>query len=187
MQLTIDGADAVVADLDGMSSKALRGAVRAMNRAIASGRTVMSREIARDLGLGVGVVRDAMPISQATRHRAEAAFRAGLQRIPLIDFKAKALAPSRKGGRGRGVSYRLPSGKGRLPQGFIATMASGHRGVFARRARSRLPIVEQFGPSLGQVFAKYRPIGRARTQEAFDTAFAHELARLTQPSESTRE
>ena len=214
MNISVEGADAVVADLEGMSAKAMRGAVRAMNRAITQGWTVMSREIARDTGLRVGVVRDAMPISQATLARAEATFKAGLQRIPLIDFKAKGPEPSR--GKGRGVSYRLPTGRGRLPSGFIATMKSGHRGVFARvggrasasefnpnastlRGRAfanalragltggpgggRLPIVEQFGPSLGHVFAKYRPLGMARTREAFDTAFAHELDRLTQKQE----
>jgi hypothetical protein len=198
MNITVEGADAVVADLEGMSAKMMRGAVFAMNRAITQGRTVMSREIARDTGLNVGVVRKALPISQATLERAEAAFRAGFTRIPLIDFKAKGPEPSR--GRGRGVSYRLPTGKGRLPDAFLATMESGHRGVFRRagKAGSRtgrvmgalsqrksrgawspnLPIVELYGPSLGHVFAKYRPMGMARTKEAFDTEFAHQMKRL---------
>jgi len=181
MNITVENTDAIVADLGGLSYKAMRGAVRAMNRAIASGRTAMVREIARDTGLKAGDVRDALPIRDATIERAEAAFRAGLTRIPLIYFKAKAPEPSR--GKGRGVSYALTGSRNRIPNAFIATMRSGHRGVFARKATKRLPIAELYGPSLGHVFAKYRPLGLARTREAFDTAFAHELDRLLSKQE----
>jgi hypothetical protein len=42
-----------------------------------------------------------------------------------------------------------------------------------------------FGPSLGHVFAKYRPKAIARTEEAFDKLFDHEFARLTEKTGST--
>jgi hypothetical protein len=74
------------------------------------------------------------------------------------------------------VSYRLRGSRGRIPSAFIATMASGHTGVFARKTKKRLPIQELFGPSLGRVFAKYRPQGVARVLETFQKNFDHELA-----------
>ena len=179
-------AGAVVADLKGYSSKLMKGAVRAMNRAIQSGKTEMKRAIASDTGLRASDVAEALPLRQATMARAEARFAATLKRIPLIHFRARGPEPSR--GRGRGVSYLLTGGRSRIPTAFIATMQSGHKGVFARKPgatrhgpsphRSQLPIVELFGPSLGHVFAKYRPMGLARTKDAFDTAFAHELKRV---------
>ena len=175
MDLEVRNADVVTADLAGVSAKAMRGSIRAMNRAIASGRTAMTRDIARDTGLKVGDVKDALPIREASLARAEAAFGAGLKRIPLIYFKARGPEPSR--GKGRGVSYALTGGRNRVADAFISTMKSGHRGVFKRKAGPRLPIQELYGPSLGHVFAKYRPVGLARTREAFDVAFAHEWER----------
>jgi hypothetical protein len=167
----------VVEDLLGRSAKITRAAVRALNRAIDSGKTAMSRDIAQDTGLKVGEVKAALPVRKATRDRLEAAFAATLKRIPLIHFRARGPEPSR--GRGRGVSYGLPGGRSRVANAFIAQMASGHRGVFKRKGSKRLPVVELYGPSLGHVFAKYRPAGMARTREAFSAAFDHELARLT--------
>jgi hypothetical protein len=87
------------------------------------------------------------------------------------------------------VSYRLPSGRGRVETGFIATMPSGHRGVFkrpgalgrrvqgprAQGSRGRLPIVELFGPSLPKVLEKFLPVFRDRAQEALIKTLQHEI------------
>lgn len=154
--------------------RATRATVRAMNRALTSGRALMVQRIAADTGLKSGVVRKAFAVRNATNERLEARLGVGLKRIPLIDFNARGPFPSR--GKGRGVSYRLKGGSGRIPNAFIAEMKSGHRGVFARVGKTRLPIRELFGPSLGHVFAKYRPEGIAKLKEAFATNFAHEMA-----------
>jgi len=156
--------------------RAQRALLRAMNRSIKSARTVMVREIAKDTGLKSKDVRDALVLREAFATRPEASLAAKLKRLSLIDFRAKGPEPSR--GRGRGVTYRLPGGKGRVENAFIATMHSGHRGVFKRKTRARLGIVELKGPSLGHVFAKYRPLGLARAREVFDTNFAHEMGFL---------
>ena len=178
MNITVEHADAVVADLTGFHSKVNKGAVRALNRALTAGRTEMARAIAGDTGIGVRDVTKALSERKATLDRAEAAFGATIKRIPLIYFKARQTAS--------GVTAKLRGGAGRYPSAFIARMKSGHEGVFQRkligsigtRRVKRLSIVELFGPSLGHVFAKHRPAGLARTKEAFDTAFAHELDRL---------
>ncbi len=140
--------------------------MRAMNRAATSARADMSRQIASDTGLKVGDVRDQIRLELATTSRLVARLTARGRRVPLIDFKARGPEPSR--GRGRGVSVKLPGSKsgGRYPHAFIATMRSGHRGVFKRVGTKRLPIVELFGPSLVRVFLKFRSGVRAR---AIDT------------------
>ena len=56
--------------------------------------------------------------------------------IPLIDLAA---TQNRKGVRTR---YR-----GSYKSAFIATMKNGHRGVFIRSGKKRLPIRELFGPN----------------------------------------
>lgn len=135
-------------------------AVRSMNRTIASARTDMSRVIAKDTGLKVGDVKDQLRVEQATVTRQVARLTIHGRRIPLIDFKARGPEPSR--GRGRGVSAQLPGGRNRYKHAFIATMKSGHRGVFDRSSKARLPIHELFGPSLVIVFLKFRAAVRTR-------------------------
>jgi hypothetical protein len=129
-------------------------------------------------------------MTPATYDRPVARMATSLKRIPLIKFGARGPEPSR--GKGRGVSYKLGGqGKQRVPNAFIATMPSGHRGVFvramgahgplqgslARLAKSggRLPIRELAGPSLGHVFARYRPEAQGIAAEFFDRNFAREL------------
>lgn len=169
----IIGADVVDLDLAGQSAKVQRAFVRAANRSIGSGRTAMTRLMAGDTGLKQKNIRESMVLQEATASRPEASLTAKLKRIPLIDFRARGPEPSR--GKGRGVTYRLPGGKGRVENAFIATMSSGHKGVFRRKGATRLGIVELKGPSLGQVFSKFRPQGVARVLEVFDKNFDHEM------------
>jgi hypothetical protein len=173
MDITIEGLQAVEADFAAFPLRSGRAMVRALNRAINSGRTVMVRAIAKDMGLKSTDVRNALRLAEASLAKPEARLAASLKQIPLIKFNARGPEPSR--GKGRGVSYRLPGGRGRIPSGFIATMRSGHRGVFTRKGSGRLPIEEKFGPSIGHVFRKYRPQGLARAKEAFAKNFAHEM------------
>lgn len=184
--VTIEGADTVIADLEEIPARAKSAAARALNRAINSAKVLMAQRMAADVGIGVTAVKKSLPVRQATVDRLTARLSTTLKRIPLIEFKASGPEPSR--GRGRGVSYRLPGGRSRVPNAFIATMGSGHRGVFiragvgARKSPSawskNLPIVELKGPSLGHVFTKYRTEVLARAQESFVTNFDHEMGFL---------
>lgn len=173
-EITITGTPAVLEDFDRYPSKAQRVIVRAINRGIVAARTQIVRDVARDSGLQVSAVRKAISQRNATIGAPAARIGAGLKRLPLIDFGARGPEPSR--GRGRGVSYKAATGgRGRIESAFIARMRSGHRGVFRRVGIRRLGIVELFGPSLGQVFAKYRASALARGLEVFTTTLDHEL------------
>jgi len=68
----------------------------------------------------------------------------------------------------RGVSYRLSrtAGRKRIEHGFIATMPSGHRGVFVRGGPSRLPIREVRGPSIWKVITDTAGLLKACTDAA---------------------
>lgn len=167
MQLTIEGDKALQAAFDAYPTRTTRAMVRAQNRGIKAGATVMVRAVAQDTGLKSGDVRKALPVKEATSARPEAQLAASLKRILLSRWHARQT--------GRGVSYRLKGGRGRHPHAFIRTMRSGHVGVFVRQGKARLPIKELFGPSLGHVFQKYRPDGEARVVEMFRTTLDHEL------------
>lgn len=168
MELVIEGDREITAAFDAYPARTSKAMVRALNRGITAGSTVMVRAIAQDTGLKSGDVKKALPMREASLSRPMAQLAASLQRIPLSRWNARQLT------RG-GVSYRLKGGRGRHPHAFIRTMRSGHVGVFVRKGKKRLPIKELFGPSLGHVFRKLRPAGEARVLEVFRTTLDHEL------------
>lgn len=173
MELQIEtNAVAVMASIRGQLTTALKHRVRALNRAIGSGRTLLVRETARDMGLTQTVVRNAIRLQDATAARPEASLRTSLKRIPLSRFHARQTKS--------GVRYRLPGGRGGHPTAFLATMRSGHEGVFVRRPKGQLGprggrTKELFGPSIGGVVRKYRDQAVARIQEQFAKNFKHEM------------
>jgi hypothetical protein len=124
---------------------------RALNRANLAARTRMAQRIAADTRMKSGDVKEALVMRDATPASQRTELSASLKRIPVIRLGARGPEPSR--GRGRGVTASTRTG--RYPKAFIATMPSGHRGVFQRIRRSRLPIRELRGHSIGHVFEKY--------------------------------
>jgi hypothetical protein len=148
--------------LAGVRNGLPRVLTRAINRSATTVRTRASRAVAEDIGVPVRTVNESMVLQRATPQRLRAVITITGRRIPLIDLRARGPEPSR--GRGRGVSYALGGTRRRIQSAFIATMRSGHRGVFKRigtSARksprgwsSNLPIVELKGPSIPRVAAK---------------------------------
>jgi hypothetical protein len=164
--------------LELLGGEMARVVTRAFRRAVDSTYTFAVRAIAEDLGVRRRAVERSLERKYATFRDLTAWVRVGGYqdargrwtrggRIPLIDFDARGPEPSR--GRGQGVSYRLRGGRNRRRDAFIATMRSGHRGVYVRTrvlsdrnaAEQRqspgawgpnLPITELFGPSPSRVF-----------------------------------
>ena len=137
--------------------------VRAMNKSIASGRTAFVRGVAGDIGLKASDVREFVIVREATAQNLAATIYASANRIPLFKFGAKGPVPSL--GKGGGVTARLKGGAGRYPRAFIATLGSGHVGVFQRLGRARLPIAQLHGPSIWKASDKFVEAAAARTHE----------------------
>lgn len=172
--VTVDGDNEIIQAIEVVREGAPRAIVRGLNRAIQAARTSEVRNISADTGLKASDVRNALTMKQAYMGSFEASLAAGVKRVPLLDFKARGPEPSR--GKGRGVSYAMQGGRETIPSAFIATMRSGHRGVFARKGAARLPIKELFGPSIGKVFMKFRGEAIARAEEVFRSRFEHEVS-----------
>lgn len=160
---------------------------RALNRSMVWVHTRTVRAVAADLGVPQRRIDDRILLSPATPGRLTAVINVTGRRIPLVEFGARETA--------RGVTYRI-GGQGRslADRAFIATMKSGHRGVFRRltaagplpkvgkraeRQRAarlmvgRLPIYELFGPSVPRVAVETRIHDRVR--EAAATVFPKNL------------
>jgi hypothetical protein len=122
---------------------------RALNKTAASAKSTAVKALAKNTGLAQNKLRPFVQLRKATPRCCDALlFVAKGKRLPLITIDPKA-----KQGR-TGVSYRGAQGLRRaIPHAFIATMPSGHRGVYARKpGEGRLPIRELLGPSIDHVF-----------------------------------
>ncbi len=164
-------AEGLLAGLESLGRKMPAAVKRSLARTAKSARAELGTLISADTGLPARAVK--LGVSVAIASDTKILLSASNRRVPLIEFKARGPEPSR--GQGRGVSYSLPGGRGRLKRAFIATMSNGHRGVFERFAGERLPIGEKFGPSLGGVFRKYLKPVQERAQETLVANLRHEI------------
>lgn len=179
MDISVEGLDQSIEAYRAMPNGIRNATVRSLNRAIKSGQVATARLMAADTGLKVSVVKASMAVSLATFGTPEASVRVfDFKRMPLILFNVKDSGSKLTKALGGGVSYAIGSVRKSIPNAFIAVMSNGHRGVFARVGKKRLPIRELYGPSLGKVFYKFEEAGQARADEAFRANFEHELGRM---------
>lgn len=129
--------------------------VRALNRTADQVRTQASRAV-RDAGynLKAATIKANIKIKRATAGNLRATVVASGRPIPLIQYGARQT--------GKGVTVNVQKGRKLIAGAFIATMPSGHKGVFVRGAGNvhkrvarngkvswhGLPIRELFGPSI---------------------------------------
>ncbi len=154
----------------GIKNGVPRVLVRAINKVTRFQFTAVKRLLAKKTKLKQGDVAKGMRRVLASYKKMTAIISVRGRGIPLIRMKARGKEPSR--GKGKGVTYinALTGARERMEHAFIATMPkTGHRGVFIRTEpklfgrvmrrlrghktdRGRLPIKEQYGPSMVDVF-----------------------------------
>lgn len=122
-----------------------RGAQRAMDRTAKRVRTSMQRAVRKRMGLLLRNVSKRVDLRPARINPVRATFHVDRMPVPLSEFNATQL--KRAGTRVK-IGGRTKTFKG----AFIATMPTGHEGVFRRRTKRRLPIRQMFGPSVADIW-----------------------------------
>ncbi len=158
-------------NLESHGSALARGCNRALSRAAVSGRVVMVREVAADLGVRQADVKAYIRTRASAGSLESRIYAWGKRGIDLIDLQASGPEPS----RGTGAGVRVKATPSRFPQAFIATMRSGHRGVFQREGKARLPVHELRTERIPVVFARHRAAGVARAAESLGTNLVSEI------------
>jgi len=134
---------------------------RAISRAVDMAATDLKRRVGKQITAKKGEIAKSIIKRKTTFYGS----------IGVKPFRPGLLAfPGTKEKKPHGVSYRLSrtAGRKRIEHGFIATMSSGHRGVFARGGPSRLPIGEKRGPSIWSVITNTAGLLKAATDAAGD-------------------
>ncbi len=141
--------------LTALPGRLLTAVSRAINGTLIGARGVMAARISGETGIPALIIEKSMKVYPSTPDhlsgQLSARTREASKRIPILQLRARQV------GRGPtvpgGVTFQLAGQTGTLPNSFIATMrGSGHRGVFTRRGRRRLPILEEKGPAVRSLF-----------------------------------
>jgi hypothetical protein len=172
-------------ELDALSVGRMKPAVikalrRAGSTALRDMRSELSKRVRARKRIKAAAIREALRLRRAQGSDIDAMEWA-------IDVSGKAMRvadyPHRQ--TKRGVSVEINRGQRSLIRGaFVATMKSGHKGVFVRRGRRRLPIDERFGSRVvdalghqGEVEAIQRR-GQSSFQATFKRMLGIELQKL---------
>lgn len=135
VHVSADELYAVQRTLNATNAQVDRAALRAVNKTIVWARSQGGRRLAREHDLPLKSLRPRMRLFKASPGDLRGTAWFGVRPIKAI----YAGSPQRSG---TGTKVR----KHFFASGFVARMPSGHRGVFKRRGKSRLPIEEQTIP-----------------------------------------
>lgn len=158
MQLSVkSNVKEITAGLSRVIGNQQKAVVRALNKTAEQARTAASQEV-RSAGYNIKVsaIKKSFSITRATGKNLVVVLRATGKPIAMINYSARQTKS--------GVSINVKTGRQTLRHAFIATMKSGHQGVFERigaarvkgakivkggkRKRPNTPIKELFGPSI---------------------------------------
>lgn len=132
--------------------------VRALNSTATTVRAEAARRVGKGYNIKVGAAKSQMNITRANRGRVRAVITVSGRPIPLAQFDARPTGPHSGGVGGRQVSVKVKGQRKQLRNAFIATMKTGHRGIFVRattgKGGKRLPIRELFSLSLPVAFSQ---------------------------------
>jgi hypothetical protein len=174
----------VTADLKRYVGDQQKAVVRALNKTADQARTAAAQEVrAAGYNIKASAIKKSFAIKRASSGNLVVVLKATGVRIPLINYGARQTKA--------GVSFRVKNGRSTLKHAFIATMQSGHIGVFERigkqhkkvmrsgkALRTGLPIKELTGPSIPQSLANeaVQKALMAKIRVVFPKVLKHELA-----------
>jgi hypothetical protein len=176
MEIDQEAHDKLVKLLDFVGKKANRVLCRTVNATLMNCRTQTTKKIGAHINLKARVIKEHFWITRAKVSSLKSGIEISGKRIPLhrstgANYGAKVAAEG-------GVSFQVRYDKGRetFKHGFIATMKSGHVGVFMRVNPGMRKIRQVYGPSIPKaletggrledilVFSKDRILENARQQ-----------------------
>lgn len=135
---------------------------RAINRTVDMAATDLKRRVTERIKLPKGEIAKGIGKHKATFTNLSGSVDAKPYRPSLMKFSGTRQLK-------RGVKYRIGSEGFRLIEhAFIATMTSGHRGVFKRTGPSHLPIKELKGPSIWKVITNTPGLLNEANQKAVE-------------------
>jgi len=115
--------------------------VRTINRMASEAKSYAIKELSQERGFPSQELDKVIKIEEASKSGLFAFIKSQSKRIPILKLGATQTS--------KGVQFSLGQPK-EIKSAFIASMKSGHRGVFKRIGKKRLPIKELFTLSISE-------------------------------------
>ncbi len=163
----------VVLSIQATEPQIKRAAVRALNKVSRWLRSQVSRQVADELNIKVGIVRNSLSLIRASRGSVNAGI--GMSRRHGV-INAMNLGAARQNSRGVRVGRR------QYDHAFLATMPTGHRGIFRRTSDDRLPIREVQIVITGRMATVMEHLSDGPVLQQFDKVFQRELNYIVRSS-----
>ena len=191
LNIKINGLDKALLMLDGKKI-VIPAARMAVNEAVTTGRAALGREIRKVWNLKTTLTRKQITKGQkATNATLASSIRISGGPIDLIHFRAvwrrgrinttgKKSTMNKRSTKNGGVFVTIERGKKtRLPHAFIAR-AGGHIGVFERKGKIRLPVMNRASITVASMVLQDRVMIPTVKQisERMNRRFLHHLDRL---------
>jgi hypothetical protein len=162
---------------------------RAINHSIAKAKTSASRDVRTEYKVKAKDLKNKMALVKATRTTQTGMIKVSAKPMPVFPFGARQ--------NKRGVSVNITGQRKTIKSAFIATMDSGHRGVFVRgryqgtELQYRTKRINKKGPDLPieeiMTASPFSMMTNAKVQSAvaskletdFPARLLHELRRLS--------
>ena len=172
-------------------------AQRAGIDAIRAMRAEATRHIRARKNMKVSAIRKRIAlVKPSSREHLQWIVRASGESVPIgafgglrqIGVGRRKLRKRKDGVRRGGVMVEINKGAPKLiPGAFLATMKSGHKGVFRReRRKSRLPIKELFTTTVADAFRDSIDAVAAKGKAVFTMAFRRNMRERTGPTTEAR-
>lgn len=172
-----------------------RAAYRAANAVAEKAMTQARRDIAAEINLPQGYIREQMSLVKASPGTLTAEIRVRMRAVRLARFAMRQMSAKAKGARGdalrgiskgrkqAGVSVKVgrKEGRKRMPGAFLLPLRSGLEpggngmGVFVRTGKGRDAVKHLYGPSPAQLFARWRYDNREELQRQLVKSFREQL------------
>lgn len=122
--------------------------MRSLNKTLKATHSTAVKAIANNMGVKQQCIKQRLVVNKAQRQKLTAILSApDKRRLTVLEIDPHARQNA------RGVAYRMGGQKKQIDHAFIATMKSGHRGMYTRKpGAGRLPIRELQGTSVAHVF-----------------------------------
>ena len=169
-------------ELADATSKVTKGALRALRRSLASGKSAASKEIRAVINLKKKPVDARIRTKVISTRALVGSVTVRDRRIPLVEFLTPAQISAayrrQRARRSKGVPVKVYKNKPRevYESAFLAIgRASGRWHVLKRTGAQRYPARIQYGPNLTEDFEKKLPAFAARATEVLQKNLEREL------------
>lgn len=159
-----DGIDKVVKDINASKTKVESAAMKALNKTALWLKVQASSEISKEKQIKLSAIRKRLRIIKASKSSMNT-----LVKASLYGIKAGKLGTMKQTLMGASVGRRMFQGA------FIATMKSGHTGIFRRRYGSSLPIDEIILPIEPEASKIIKELVTQEVEKVFEKYFRREL------------